>query len=155
LADDVFLVAAVVGQFDDLRWGPVGVGGDVEEVADLVEQDVVAAGAADVLAQGHHPVGALAFAGPVVEGGDVLVVEFEVEVSAFFDDLPFAVGAAGPGLAGDGLVPGWTGQPGPRRRVEPVGDAPQCRVVVHAKDEVDPAGPPVQVFGQGEVGVAA
>jgi hypothetical protein len=46
--------------------GLVGIGGDVEEVADLVDEYVLAAGAADVLAQRHHPVGASALAGLVV-----------------------------------------------------------------------------------------
>src|SRR5205814_9886304 len=50
LFDDVFLVAAVVGQRHHLLDGQVQVGGDVEEVPDLVEEGLFAAGLADVLA---------------------------------------------------------------------------------------------------------
>jgi hypothetical protein len=61
-----------------IQCGLVGVGGDVEEVADLIEENVFATGAADVLAQRHYAVGAVALAGLVVEYRDVLAVELEV-----------------------------------------------------------------------------
>jgi hypothetical protein len=51
LADDVLLVATLVGQLDDARRGVGvgGVGGEAEEVADLLDEYVLAFGAADVL----------------------------------------------------------------------------------------------------------
>ena len=94
LLDDVFLVAAVVGAGHDLGGGQVGAGGDVEEVADLVDEGLLAAGLADVLAQRDDAVGSAAFAGLVGELGDILVVEFEVEIAAFGDDAPLVVGFA-------------------------------------------------------------
>src|SRR5438046_2213072 len=50
LLADVFLVAALVREFHDLLDGQVLAGGDVEEVPDLVEEDLLAPAAADVLA---------------------------------------------------------------------------------------------------------
>jgi hypothetical protein len=43
LLDDVFLVAALVGQRDDLLDGWVQASGDVDEVPDLVEEGLLAA----------------------------------------------------------------------------------------------------------------
>src|SRR5438034_2407442 len=155
LPDDVFLVAALVGQLDDLRRGQVGAGGDVEEVADLVEEHVLAAGAADVLTQCDDPVGAGTLAGDVEELRHVLVVQFQVEVAALVDDALLVVGAPGTGLAGAGLVWGGSVQPLPTLVVEGLGALAQRWVVVDAEDEVDPSGPPVEVGGQAEVGVPA
>jgi len=39
--------------------------------------------------------------------------------------------------------------------VQRLGPGPECGVVVHPEHEVDPPGPPVEVGGQGEVGVTA
>jgi hypothetical protein len=50
----------------------VGVVGDVEEVAVLVEEHVVAPFDGDVLAEGDDPVVVVAFAGAVGELDDVL-----------------------------------------------------------------------------------
>jgi hypothetical protein len=49
----------------------------------IVDQDVSAAGAADVLAQRHDLVATLTFAGLIGERGDVLAIELEVEELAF------------------------------------------------------------------------
>ena len=94
--------------------------------------------------------------GLVVELGDVLVVELQVQVLPFGDDRRLGVRAAGPGLPGRVLVRGGPFQPAPQldsssasaRRAQRGG-------VVHAEDEVDPLGPGVEVGGQGEVGVPA
>ncbi len=111
--------------------------------------------AADVLAYHHDAVVALAFAGAVGELGDVFVVEPQVEVSALFDDFLLAVGAPGPGRAGLVLIRRRTLQPLPRRRAQCFGSGAQGFDVVRAQDEVDLLRPPVEVGGQGEVGVPA
>jgi azurin len=66
------LVAALPGLVDHLVGGHVGVVGDVEEVAVLAEQDVLAALDRDVLAQRDDAVIALALPGPVGELDDIL-----------------------------------------------------------------------------------
>jgi hypothetical protein len=100
LLDHVLLIAPVVGAGHDLGRGEVGAGGDVEEVADLIEQGVLAAGLGEVLAQRDHPVAAGAFAGLVVELGDVLAGEADGEVAAFGDDALLVVPLTLPGLPG-------------------------------------------------------
>src|SRR2546421_4231803 len=157
LAVDVFLVAPLLGQLDDLRRGVGGggVGGEVEEVADLLDESLFALDAADVLAYHHDAVVTCAFAGAVGELGDVFVVEAQVEVSALVDDFLFAVVAPGPGGAGLVLVRRRALQPVPRRRVQGFGSGAQGGDVVRAQHEVDLFGPSVEVGGQGEVGVPA
>ena len=59
LGDDVLLVAPVVGAGQPPRRGEVDTGGDVDDVADLVEQRLLAAGLGDLLAEGDDPVGRL------------------------------------------------------------------------------------------------
>ena len=50
LLDDVFLIAAFVGAVNDFGGGKVGARSDVEEVADFVDQNVLAFHLADVFA---------------------------------------------------------------------------------------------------------
>ena len=81
LRDHVLLVAAPVGQPDHLGRADGPPGGDVEEVAHLVEQDEFAFHSADVLPHDHHPVGLAALGWPVLELRHVLEVEPFVHIA--------------------------------------------------------------------------
>ncbi len=80
------MVAALVRLKDDLSRRHRAVVGDVEEVANLVEESELAAFDRDVLPQRDDTVGALALAGLIVEFHHLLGVELEVLVAALFDD---------------------------------------------------------------------
>ncbi len=67
----------VVAREHDLCRGALPVIGDVEEVADLVEQACLALLMADVLAHDDHAVGLLAFGRPVVELGHFLTLQIQ------------------------------------------------------------------------------
>jgi len=86
LRDQILLVAAVVGRKDDLLGGSLALVGDVEEVANLVEQRQLAFFFRDVLAHHHHPVGLVAGRRPVVELGHVFGLQAERLKATLFDD---------------------------------------------------------------------
>ena len=130
------------------------VGGDVEEVPDLIEEGLLALHATGVLAHHHNPVGLSALLGLVGELGDVFVVESEVEEATFGDDVLCAVMTSCPGRAGGVLIGGRAVQPLPHRRIQGFGPGTQGGDVVHAEHDVDLPRPPVDVGGQLEVGVS-
>ena len=66
-------------------------GSDIEEIADLIEQCLLAFHLRDVLAQYHHPVGFAALTRTVGELGDIFVVELEVQVFSLYYDALFLV----------------------------------------------------------------
>lgn len=51
LLDDVFLITPLIGAINDFGYAQIGARGDVEEIADLIEQDILALHLADVLAK--------------------------------------------------------------------------------------------------------
>ena len=67
LFDDVFLVASFVGSKDDLGGRQVVARGDVEEIADFVEEGLLTFGLTDVFSQRHNAVGPFALAGLIVK----------------------------------------------------------------------------------------
>jgi hypothetical protein len=143
-------------RLDDLcRGGCRHVGCEVEEVADIVDEDLFALHAADVLAQHHDPVVAPAFAGPVCELSDILVVEPQVDELLPLDDFLLAVMPPCPGLAAAVLIWRRAFQSLPRRRIEGLGPGAQSGDVVGAQHQVHVLGPLVEVGSEGEVGVPA
>ena len=58
LLDDVLLIAAPVGQTDDLLAWVIDAVGDIEKVTDLIEENLLALLHADVLAHDDEPIGA-------------------------------------------------------------------------------------------------
>jgi hypothetical protein len=83
-------------------------------------RDLLAPGAADVLARRHDAVGAVALAGLVVEYPDVLVVEREVDYITTYTDNTAAKIVA---LAGDRLRPGKHHRPAQVRHQRPTRSA--------------------------------
>ena len=86
LFDDVFLVASFVGSKDDLGGRQVVARGDVEEIADFVEEGLLTFGLTDVFSQRHNAVGAFALAGLVVKLSHVFEVQRQLEVAPRLDD---------------------------------------------------------------------
>ena len=91
LLDDVLLVATLVGTPNHLIGAQIITGRDIEEIADFVEQYLLALHLADVLAQHYHPVVPVALARTVGELGNLFVVEPEVQVLSLYDDTLFLV----------------------------------------------------------------
>ncbi|MDP7572911.1 MAG: hypothetical protein QF391_15020, partial [Myxococcota bacterium] len=157
LLDQVLLVAAVVGFEDHLCGGEAPVVGDVEEVAYLVEESLLATLNRQVLSQNHDAVGPVAGGGAVVELRQVLGAQPNILVPLGANDLLLDALRAGAtlvlldkgalGAALQFLVVGVGKIASLRREVLP-------RIV--AEDKADPLlGPAVEVLGLGEVCVAS
>src|SRR5690606_15581577 len=91
LLDDVLLITALIRTAHDRLRAQIPARGDGEEVADLVEEDVLALALADVLAHHDDPVGAAALAGLILELGHVLMLEPEVQVAPLPHDARLLV----------------------------------------------------------------
>src|SRR5262249_38416558 len=158
LGEQVFLMAAVVGQEHQLRRRRLPIVGDVEEVAvtGLVEQHLFALGGEDVLADDNHAIGVLAGAGAIGKLGDVLGLQTQGGEFAFADDAIFDVDGSLSRLGLD-LVTRWTFQLFPSVFREILGLLVEVGPGVVAEDEANAAirVPVIEVLGLGEIGVAA
>ena len=155
LGDDILLIAALVGAVNDLGRAQVRARGDVEKVADLVEQDLLTFHLADILAQGDHPIRLFALAGLVVKFGHVLVVELQVDILALLDDALLLVGLKTmSGLPRERLVFRLALQPLPVALLKVLGAGDERSVGIHTKEEIDLLRPAVEVLGQRKVRVA-
>ena len=92
LGNQVLLVAAVVRLEDHPLRFDFPVIGDVEEVADLIEQPLLALLVRDVLAEDDHAVGPTAGRWLIIELGVLLALEPEDFVFPLADDPPLDVG---------------------------------------------------------------
>src|SRR5579864_4924067 len=86
LGQDVFLIAPPVGTEDNLLRRALPVVGDVEEIADLVEQPRLPLLSRDVLAEDDHAVVPAALRRTVAELGDVLGAQAQCLEGAPADD---------------------------------------------------------------------
>ena len=98
LLDDVLLIAASVGQANDLLACVIEAVGDIKKVTDLIEENLLALLHADVLAYDDESIGVRAFEGLIVDFGNILTYEHLVLIAleahdTFFDPLGLRRGA--------------------------------------------------------------
>ena len=91
LFDLVFLVASGIDEEDELVFLRGLIVGDVEEDDDVLANDLIAFGDAQVFFQDDHPIGGFTFARPVGEGCDFFFDLFNVFKLPLGDDLPFDI----------------------------------------------------------------
>src|SRR5205807_2728696 len=124
--------------------------GDVEEVANLVNQPELALGGADPLAQEDEPTGLLSLPRPILDLGDVLLLEGQIAKSSLLGDGRLDVFAASPlgGLLSPlERLPGSLGKP----------HCPldKARAGIHTEDEFNaPIRPAIEVGREGKVSVS-
>src|SRR5512144_2249438 len=101
LTDDVFLVAAVIGEENDFLHGHIPVVGDVEEIPDVIEQPNLALFDGEVFPNHYHPVGLAAVSGTIIELGDLLAFQADVLELSFLDHLLLNIFRTAPFLSLD------------------------------------------------------
>ena len=155
LGDQVLLVAAVVGLEHDVFRVDCPIVGDVEEVANLVEQPSLAFLVSDVLAKHNHPIRLLTFAGLILELGVVLVLQPEHLELAAADDPLLHVHRPLPRIGFDFVA--WRSQKLPPGRFwQAVRDFLQIRHGLEAEVEGHAvAVPRIEFFGLAEGRIAA
>jgi hypothetical protein len=126
--------------------------GDVEEVANLIEQHMLPFHFADVLAKRHHPIRMGVLAGLVLKLGHILEVEVQVEVFALVDNArPLVLLESLPHVSCQGFVVGLALQSAPTPLAQGRRMCAQRRRASHAKNEVRGLGPPVEMLRQRKV----
>ena len=87
LTDDVLLIAAVIGEENDLLHSHLVVIGDVEKIPYIVEQSALTLFDGEVLTHDNHPVCLAAMGGLIIEFGNLFAREADVFELSFFDHL--------------------------------------------------------------------
>src|SRR5271157_431676 len=87
LTDDVFLIAAVIGEENNLLRGPLSVVGDIEKIPHIVKQPTFPFFDGEVFSNDDHPVRLAAMHGAVIEFRDLFAPQADVFELSFFDHL--------------------------------------------------------------------
>jgi hypothetical protein len=153
LTDDVLLVAAVIGEENNLLGSHLMVVRYIKEVPHIIEQSVLALFDSEIFPNDDHPIRFAAMGGAVIEFSDLFASEADVFELSFFDHPLLNVFRTLP-LFGFNLVARRPLERLPEALGQGIGHLDEVSLGIITKDESRPLVPAVEVVSEREIGVA-